>query len=64
MYGLYGLNHHTVDITGGVTEAGRQTSKDRATQLFCEKLSLAIKEMFPPALLSPSPPVHAIQTLM
>ena len=32
MYALYGLNHYTVEITGGVTEAGRTTTKkDRAT---------------------------------
>ena len=47
MYGVYGLKHHTVDISGDVTDAGRRqrttTSEDRATQLFiCETLSLAI----------------------
>ena len=51
MYGLYGLKHHIVEISGDVTDAGRtnkQTNKqtsseDRATQLLiCEKLSLAI----------------------
>ena len=40
MYGLYGLKHHIVEISGDVTDAGRTTS---ATQLFiCEKLSLAM----------------------
>ena len=51
MYGLYGLKHHIVEISGDVTDAGRTnkqtnertTSEDRATQLLiCEKLSLAI----------------------
>ena len=43
MYGLYGLKHHIVEITGDVTDAGRTTSKDRATQLLiCEPLSFAI----------------------
>ena len=50
MYGLYGLKYHIVEISGDVTDAGRDkqtnkqtTSKDRATQLLiCEKLSLAI----------------------
>jgi len=33
IYGLYGLNHHTVEISGDVTKAGqRQTTEDRATQ--------------------------------
>ena len=50
MYGLYGLKHHIVEISGDVTDAGqtnertnkRTTSEDRATQLLiCEKLSLA-----------------------
>ena len=47
MYGLYGLKHHIVEISGDVTDAGRTnkqtTSKDRATQLLiCEPLSFAI----------------------
>ena len=50
MYGLYGLKHHIVEISGDVTDAGRDkrtnkqtTSKDRATQLLiCEPLSFAI----------------------
>ena len=46
MYGLYGLKHHIVEISGDVTDAGRgerRTSKDRATQLLiCEPLSFAI----------------------
>ena len=47
MYGLYGLKHHIVEISGDVTDAGRTnkqtTSEYRATQLLiCEKLSLAI----------------------
>ena len=40
IYGLYGLKHHIVDISGDVTKAGRDgrtdgqtTRKDRATQL-------------------------------
>ena len=50
MYGLYGLKHHIVEISGDVTDAGRTnkrtnkqtTSEDRATQLLiCEPLSLA-----------------------
>ena len=36
MYGLYGLKHHTVEISGDVTDAGRTTNErtreDRATQ--------------------------------
>ena len=36
IYGLYGLNHHTVEISGDVTKAGRrrrrQTTEDSATQ--------------------------------
>ena len=37
MYGLYGLKHHIVEISGDVTDAGRtdgrrQTREDRATQ--------------------------------
>ena len=44
MYGLYGLKHHMVEISGDVTDAGRTGQvNDRATQLLiCEKLSLAI----------------------
>ena len=38
--GMFGLNHYTVEISGDVTEAGRQTKKDRAFDF--EKLSLAI----------------------
>ena len=50
-YGLYGLKHHIVEISGDVTDAGRTnkrtnkrtTSKDRANQLLiCELLSFAI----------------------
>ena len=43
MYGLYGLKHHIVEISGDVTDAGRTTTrKDRATQLLiCEALSFA-----------------------
>ena len=37
MYGLYGLKHHIVDISGDVTDAGR-TNKRRCTSL--ELLSL------------------------
>ena len=49
MYGLYGLKHHIVEISGDVTDPdgrtdGRTTSEYRATQLLiCEKLSLAMK---------------------
>ena len=35
IYGLYGLEHHIVEINGDVTDAGRtnkQTREDRATQ--------------------------------
>ena len=36
IFGLYGLNHHIVEISGDVTDAGRtnkrQTREDRATQ--------------------------------
>ena len=33
MYGLYGLKHHIVEISGDVTDAGRpRTREDRATQ--------------------------------
>ena len=48
MYGLYGLKHHTVEISGDVTDPdgrtdGQTTRKDRATQLLiCEALSFAI----------------------
>ena len=48
MYGLYGLKHHIVEISGDVTDPdGRTTTrKDRATQLLiCEKLSLAILQV-------------------
>ena len=42
MYGLYGLKHHIVETSGDVTDVGRTTSEDRASQiLICEKLSLA-----------------------
>ena len=27
MYGLYGLKHHIVEISGDVTDAGRTTNK-------------------------------------
>ena len=41
IYGLYRLTHHIVEISGDVTDAGRQTTReDRATQLvICETLS-------------------------
>ena len=48
MYGLYGLKHHTVEISGDVTDAGRtnerrQTREDNATQpLDAGRLSFAI----------------------
>ena len=47
MYGLYGLKHHIVEISGDVTESGRTdertTSEYIATQLLiCEKPSLAM----------------------
>ena len=47
IFGLFGLKHHIVEISGDVTDAGRTdkqtTSKDRATQLLiCEPLSLAM----------------------
>ena len=45
MYGLYGLKHHIVEISGDVTDPDKQTTtrKDRATQiLICEALSFAI----------------------
>ena len=49
MYGLYGLKHHIVEISGDVTDAGRDgTSEYRATQLLiCEKLSLATRPRTP-----------------
>ena len=49
MYGLYGLKHHIVEISGDVTDPDGRTDeqttrKDRATQLLiCEKLSLATR---------------------
>ena len=44
IFGLYGLKHHIVEISGDVTDAGRTTSEDRATQLLIwETLSLAIR---------------------
>ena len=50
MYGLYGLKHHTVEISGDVTmrdgrtnERRRRTREDRATQpLDAGRLSFAI----------------------
>ncbi len=48
MYGLYGLKHHIVEISGDVTDADGRTNdqttrKHRATQLLiCEALSFAI----------------------
>ena len=43
MYGLYGLKSIYIGINAHVTDAGRTTSEDRATQLLiCEPLSLAI----------------------
>ena len=46
IYGLYGLKHTIVEISGDVTKVGRtdnQTRKDRATQLLNrETLSFAI----------------------
>ena len=49
IYGLYGLKHHSVEISGDVTDAGRTgrdgTSEDSATQLLiCEPLSFVICE--------------------
>ena len=42
MYGLYGLKHQIVEMSGDVTDAGRTTREDRATQLLiCEKLNFA-----------------------
>ena len=50
IYGLYGLKHHIVEISGDVTKVGRtgQTiMKDSATQLFiCASLSFAITQNF------------------
>ena len=54
MYGLYGVKHHIVEISGDVTDPdGRTTkqptSKDRATQLLiCEPLSFAIIRLMNP----------------
>ena len=48
MYGLYGLKHHTVEISGDVTDAGRTTNdkrtrEDSATQPLDDgRLSFAI----------------------
>ena len=48
IYGLYGLKHHILEISGDVTDMDRRTnkrttSKDRATQLLIrEQLSFAI----------------------
>ena len=46
IYGLYGLEHHKVEISGDVTKVGRtdkRTRKDSATQLLNrETLSFAI----------------------
>ena len=45
MYGLYGLKHQIVEISGDVTDPDNQptTRKHRATQLLiCEKLNLTI----------------------
>ena len=49
MYGLYGLKHHIVEISGDVTDPDEQTttSEYRGTQLLiCEKLSLATYESY------------------
>ena len=44
MYGLYGLKHHIVEISGDVTDPDER-QVNRATQLLiCEKLSLAITQ--------------------
>ena len=40
MYGLYGLKHHIMEISGDVTDAGRTNGQVKL--LICEKLSLAI----------------------
>ena len=43
MYGLYGLKHHTVEISGDVTDAGQRTREDSATQPLDDgRLSFAI----------------------
>ena len=31
-YMVYGLKHHIVEMRGGVTDAGRPITEDRATQ--------------------------------
>ena len=53
MYGLYGLKHHTVEISGDVTDPDGRTDgqtttrKDRATQLLiCEALSFAKTKVY------------------
>ena len=52
MYGLYGLKHHTVEISGDVTDPDGRTDeqttrKDRATQLLIwEPLSFAITYLY------------------
>ena len=59
IYGLYGLEHHTVEINGDVTmrtdgRTNEQTSENRATQSLDSvrvRLSFAIKICFlPPPL--------------
>ena len=56
IYGLYGLKHHIVEISGDVTDPDgrtneRTTRKDRATQLLiCEALSFAIWRESPTTL--------------
>ena len=43
IYGLYGLKHHILDMTGDVTDAGQRTTtrEERAIQLLiCERLNL------------------------
>ena len=45
IFGLYGLKHHIVEISGDVTDAGRdeRQAKRRATQLLtCEPLRFAM----------------------
>ena len=46
MYGVYGLTHHILEISGDVTDAGRMDKREDgicATQLLiCEALSFAI----------------------
>ena len=48
MYGLYGLKHHIVEISGDVTDAGRtnkRTREDSATQpLDAGRLSFPISK--------------------